>query len=144
MVDEAVVVLAEQDEVVDARLAAVAPPGDVVGVAAGVGGVAAGELTGAAGSGDQGAEDGGGDEPLGPPDVERFAVVVGDDEADVGPFHQLAQGGSADGSAADDAGLPPVPFGAGDLGAGEQGGEGGGDDEQRPGLTPPAGDWSRR
>jgi hypothetical protein len=90
VVDEAVVVRAQERKVVDVGSAAVAPPHDVVGVAAEVPGVAAGELARAARAGDEGAQHGGGDETAGAAHVEGLAVVVGDGEGDVGPFHQLS------------------------------------------------------
>ena len=59
--------------------AAVAPPPDVVRVRPMVLGMAAGELAGSLGPCDEGDEHRRCGEASGPPDVEGFAVVVGDD-----------------------------------------------------------------
>ena len=141
-VDEPVVVGAQQGKVRERGDAAVFPPGDVVGVGAVVGGVAAGELAAAPGSGVQGGEHRRGGEAAGAADVEGLAVVVGDDELQVGLLGQVAEGGVADGAAAEDPGGPRGALVGGDGGAVEEVGEGGGDDEQRPGLAPPRGEGS--
>ena len=136
-VDEFVVVGADQGQVDDVGGAVVFPPGDVVGVAAVVGGVAAGVFAVSAGAGDEGQQHGCGGESLAAAEVEGLAAVVGDGEDEVRFAHELVECGLADGSAAEDLGAPPVSLVLGDVGAFEQGGEGGDGDEQRPRLPSP-------
>ena len=75
MVDDPVVVGAEQDEVAQRGHPAVGPVGDVVGVAPGRGAVAAGEGA-AAVTGDQSPAQPGGHRVGGPADVERLACLA--------------------------------------------------------------------
>ena len=128
VVDRAVVVAAQQDEVGQAGASAECPVVDVVGVAHD-------RWSGAAGEGavsvaqDQGEPDGGGDQASGAADVERFAAGAEDGGDDLGVAGQPPDRGGGE--------LDPVTGGGpcdgtGDAGGGEpalQSLEGGGDGE---------------
>ena len=92
VVDDAVVLAAEQDEVVQAGRAAVGPVDDVVGVAHHGWAGAAGEGAVVV-AGDQGAPQGRGDESCGAADVEDLAVGAEADRDEVGVAGQAAYGG---------------------------------------------------